>query len=65
MGGLIIELGKPKRGDAMAESEDAAAAAGLALAKAIKGGDGRAIADAFADLRACCDDEESMEDEDE
>lgn len=57
---LMIEIEKPKP----SEGSDPRAAAGKALAKALRGGDGAAIADAFDELRACCD-EAAMDDEDD
>lgn len=72
--GLVIAIGggKPK-GDSMPPDDmgeldgERRTVAGEALAKAIKSGDGAAVADAFSELMACCDDvsEEPEEPEDE
>jgi hypothetical protein len=59
--GLMIEIEKPEKG----AGGDARAAAGKALAKALRGGDGAAIADAFDELRACCDEAEMGDDDEE
>ncbi len=59
---LMIEIEKEPKGAEGAS--DPRAAAGKALAKALKSGDGAAIADAFDELRACCD-EAAMDEEDD
>lgn len=59
--GLMIEIEKPEK----EPSGDARAAAGKALAKALKSGDGAAIADAFEELKYCCEEADMGDEEDD
>lgn len=66
-GGLSIMfgIGKPSSGDEAGMGDDRKEMAGKALAKAIRSGDGIAVADAFQELMSCCKDDEGEEEKSE